>query len=225
MSSLCEQNNYAWDQLYKSTDELVWGKQPVGFIAPFLSLLQRHLYPGAFFLDAAVGEGRNLNTIKSLNMTVWACDISSTALKKIPPAPRHNTILIQCDLLKMPFLNNSFDGVLASDIIETLPIPTLAIKELYRILKPGGILLCNIPDMDDSIATQEMAPLQVTAHQYLYQHAYFFQFMSVIEATTLLTTQGFRVLHQQCCHWQEESHPNFRAQHHQHTSQVFLAQK
>jgi ubiquinone/menaquinone biosynthesis C-methylase UbiE len=45
----------------------------------------------------------------------------------------------------LPFASNSFDTVILMDVLEHLPAPDLAISEAWRILKPGGILLIQVP--------------------------------------------------------------------------------
>ncbi len=45
----------------------------------------------------------------------------------------------------LPFASNSFDTVVLMDVLEHLPAPDLAISEAWRILKPGGILLIQVP--------------------------------------------------------------------------------
>lgn len=51
-----------------------------------------------------------------------------------------------CDLSKvLPFGNESFDTVLSSDVIEHLPDPALAFREMGRVLRPGGKLILNTP--------------------------------------------------------------------------------
>jgi len=39
---------------------------------------------------------------------------------------------------KLPFKDNSFDGIMAASSIEQTPDPKKTIEELYRVLKPGG---------------------------------------------------------------------------------------
>jgi len=47
----------------------------------------------------------------------------------------------QCSATKMPFENNRFDLAFADYLIEHLPEPMKAAKEIYRVLKPNGMLL------------------------------------------------------------------------------------
>jgi SAM-dependent methyltransferase len=51
-----------------------------------------------------------------------------------------------CDLTQtLPFGDNEFDSVLLSDVLEHIPNPGKLIGEIGRILRPGGVLLMNVP--------------------------------------------------------------------------------
>lgn len=47
------------------------------------------------------------------------------------------------DLLKLP--SNSLKSVGLFDVIEHIENPSLLLKEVYRVLKPGGVLLTSVP--------------------------------------------------------------------------------
>lgn len=64
------------------------------------------------------------------------------------PGSPHGDLHIDtfCDLSQpLPFADGSFDTILSSDVIEHLPEPTLAFREMGRVLKPGGKLILNTP--------------------------------------------------------------------------------
>jgi SAM-dependent methyltransferase len=46
---------------------------------------------------------------------------------------------------QLPFLENSFDGVFSSVVLEHVKDPFSCARELTRVLKPGGELLCSAP--------------------------------------------------------------------------------
>lgn len=46
---------------------------------------------------------------------------------------------------KLPFGDEEFDSVLLSDVLEHIPNPWQLIGEIRRILKPGGVLMMNVP--------------------------------------------------------------------------------
>lgn len=49
------------------------------------------------------------------------------------------------DAASLPFSNNSVDAVLLLDVLEHLPDPAAALKEIQRILMPGGRLIVKVP--------------------------------------------------------------------------------
>ena len=221
-SQLSDKNKQAWDSLYASTDEFIWGHQATDFISGYIEELANTFSHDIRILDAAAGEGRNLSMLQKFNAPIFACDASIHALKKSQyiQAP---IIRVQCDLSKLPFETESFDFVLLIDVIETLPEPDEIFAELNRIMKPGGKLLCNIPGIEDEISSIDMEDLE--QNSFLYRQQYFYHFMTEPEALYLIQSKGFSVLKNEIKSWEENAHPNFRGSNHTHTSRVFLLQK
>lgn len=52
---------------------------------------------------------------------------------------------IVCDIIKMPVVSEHFDYVLCTEVLEHVPFPDLAVKEMARVLKPGGSLIVSSP--------------------------------------------------------------------------------
>ena len=53
--------------------------------------------------------------------------------------------LLSGDILKLPFPDASFDKVLMSEVLEHISDDRVALSEIYRVLKPGGILALSVP--------------------------------------------------------------------------------
>jgi SAM-dependent methyltransferase len=51
----------------------------------------------------------------------------------------------QASALRMPFADGSFDGAILSEVLEHVPEPQVAVNELYRVLKSGGIAYVSAP--------------------------------------------------------------------------------
>ena len=213
-------NKSAWDALYASTPDSIWGREPVGFLASFLP--NAATLPPGDVLDAAAGEGRNLPLLLGLGRPVIACDASVSALAKIPPALAGAVRTVTCDLARVPLPDASCAFILASDVIETLPDPEPILRELARLLAPGGLLLANIPDADDGVAGIDMRP---AGPGWMYQEKYYFRFYEPTEAVRLLTRSGLIRVRDEVCEWIEHPHPHFRATAHTHRSQVLLARR
>jgi SAM-dependent methyltransferase len=56
-----------------------------------------------------------------------------------------SAIDIVCDITAIPEPDASFDAVLCTEVLEHLPEPVSALRELARLLKPGGTLIITAP--------------------------------------------------------------------------------
>jgi len=52
---------------------------------------------------------------------------------------------VKADICNLPFEDNSFDVILCNHVLEHIPNDTQAMKELYRVLKVGGMGIFQIP--------------------------------------------------------------------------------
>jgi ubiquinone/menaquinone biosynthesis C-methylase UbiE len=56
-------------------------------------------------------------------------------------------VQVVCDLAKTPFMEASLDGILSVAVLEHVANPEAHVAEMYRVLKPGGSVLCFVPFM------------------------------------------------------------------------------
>lgn len=49
------------------------------------------------------------------------------------------------DGIKMPFDDNTFETSFGTEVLEHCPNPEIILKEIYRVLKPGGIFFFTVP--------------------------------------------------------------------------------
>ena len=52
---------------------------------------------------------------------------------------------VKADILDLPFADESFDIIFCNHVLEHIPDDTKAMQELYRVLKPGGMGIFQIP--------------------------------------------------------------------------------
>lgn len=52
---------------------------------------------------------------------------------------------VKADICDLPFEDNSYDIILCNHVLEHIPDDTKAMQELYRVLKPGGMGIFQIP--------------------------------------------------------------------------------
>ena len=95
-------------------------------------------------LDVGVGTGRLLNIIEAREK--FGIDISIPYLKKV----KKLGIDVICSKVEdIPYENESFDIVFATDILEHVLDLNKAIKEITRLLKPKGYFILRVPYKED----------------------------------------------------------------------------
>jgi len=52
---------------------------------------------------------------------------------------------VKADICNLPFQDNEFDVILCNHVLEHIPDDTKAMQELYRVLKPKGMAILQIP--------------------------------------------------------------------------------
>lgn len=52
---------------------------------------------------------------------------------------------VKADICKLPFADNTYDIILCNHVLEHIPDDTQAMKELFRVLKSGGMAILQIP--------------------------------------------------------------------------------
>ncbi|MEY3691329.1 MAG: hypothetical protein RJB57_984 [Actinomycetota bacterium] len=114
------------------------------------------LRPGAMFLDAGAGFGRHAFEAARQGATVFALDWAQEEVvgtrntfgamieaREIPSATYGGAL--RGDATRLPFADATFDTVVTSEVLEHIQDDVTAIKELHRVLKPGGTLGVTVP--------------------------------------------------------------------------------
>lgn len=62
---------------------------------------------------------------------------------------------VKADICDLPFGENSYDLIFCNHVLEHIPDDKKAMQELYRVLKPGGMAIVQIPQELDRAITFE----------------------------------------------------------------------
>ncbi len=112
--------------------------------------------PGDWVLDLGCGGGRHAFEVYRRGADVVAFDQNAKDLADVaamfsamaaegeaPPGATARTV--EGDALALPFDDDSFDTVIAAEILEHIPRDTAAIAELARVVRPGGKVAVSVP--------------------------------------------------------------------------------
>jgi SAM-dependent methyltransferase len=107
--------------------------------------LQRYLAPPNRVLDVGCGTGELLSVIRSAgNSDVFGVEPSPAAAQIARDERGHH---VQTGTLEqMKLRSESIDIVLLSHVLEHLPSPKRTMREISRILKPGGTVIIWVPN-------------------------------------------------------------------------------
>ena len=93
-------------------------------------------------LDVGAGTGFLTRLLTPIFEEVTAVDITEPMLAKIPKTSNLNIIVAQAEAL--PFESDSFDFVCAYSFLHHLYDPDKVLKEMIRVLKPGGTIYVDL---------------------------------------------------------------------------------
>lgn len=106
-------------------------------------LLQKYVGDAtARVLDAGCGTGGTMKELAGAG-DICGCDCSADALAFC--RQRGFADVSAGDLSALPYADGSFRAVISCDVLEHLPDDEAGLREMMRVLQPGGYLLVTVP--------------------------------------------------------------------------------
>lgn len=148
------------------TDECIWdyyqSERPevFGENRPRLAYLLGWVKAPSRVLNIGVGNGALEELALERGLMVSSLDPSPQAIegirKRLGLGERAKTGLSQ----EIPFSDHSFEAVVISEVLEHLDDAVLekTVKEIERVLVPGGLLIGSVPANEDLAAEEAMCP-------------------------------------------------------------------
>ncbi|HET9130442.1 MAG TPA: class I SAM-dependent methyltransferase [Terriglobia bacterium] len=129
-------------------------------------------------LDAGCGTGFNMLHFEKAGHSVFGFDYAQEAVSAVQR--REFQKVVRASITDIPYPANAFDLSYSFEVIDEVSDSDRAIRELYRVLKPGGCLLLRLPAFE-WLRSSHDADIG-TLHRY-----------TLFEVKEKLTLAGFRI--------------------------------
>ncbi len=127
--------------------------------------------PDGTLLDIGCGKGTYLQEMKKMGWNTIGVEFSESGTLA---ARKSGLTVIRGSLEDAQFDDASIDFARMADVLEHLPNPTRSMKELHRILKPGGLVRIGVPNLKSatfSLFGKYWFPLEIPRHLFFYSPA------------------------------------------------------
>ncbi|MBL1264997.1 class I SAM-dependent methyltransferase [Candidatus Methylomicrobium oryzae] len=122
-------------------------------------LILEQIPTGVKVLDVGCGVGRLSKIIREQKNADLTClDFSDWACEQLE---KEGFKTIVSKLPNIPLPDNAFDIAVATEVFEHLDNPEKTIKQMVRVVKPGGIIMCSVPN-------DALHPHEELEHQHLF---------------------------------------------------------
>ncbi|NJK55929.1 MAG: class I SAM-dependent methyltransferase [Pleurocapsa sp. SU_5_0] len=119
-----------------------------------------HIKPGSLVLDAGAGDAPYQELFA--NFQYETADKFTSSCNYV------------CDLVAIPVKDERFDYIVCNQVLEHLPEPKQALKELCRVLKTGGEIICTTPFFyEEHLQPYDFYRYTQFGNSYLFQEAGF----------------------------------------------------
>ena len=121
--------------------------------------IKNSLAPAARILDWGAGDGSLIRLLKQNGFICYGIDLYS----KSPS----NEELINSSIEEAPFPSESFDAITCFHVLEHLENPVKSMKKAFELLKQGGTLILEVPNISSlgfSFFKRRWQPLELPTH-------------------------------------------------------------
>lgn len=220
-----------WDDAYDLSvigdQGNLWGDPPVPYAAVAAKLFADH--GAAVVLDLPCGDGRNLPPLAEGAPILLAGDTSPKAMaiaERVAARAgiRDKVVFVEVDAFATGLLAASVDGVFCWDLLGHLTDPAPALREIHRILRPGGHLVANMWTMNDCQVSDPNIK-EIGPKEYVDHFDFYCRFYDRAGLDALLSEVDMPASAVEVRSWWEPPHAGYRDYVHRHESLIFTVRK
>ncbi len=115
----------------------------------YATLARRYGNRGARFLEVGSGMGHLTGQLEDTFET-FGMDLNHWAVKQSKAVVERSS-LQTASAQELPYQDGVFNVVIIKHIVEHLPDPALALREIGRVTEPGGTLILATPNLDSAL--------------------------------------------------------------------------
>ena len=117
---------------------------PDSLMARLIPLLLAEIPQDGRCLEIGIGTGRIALPLAGAGVAMVGIDISREMLRRlIANARRSAPRVLIADATQLPFADDTFSSAVAAHVFHLIPSWEVAVSELLRVVRPGGIILAS----------------------------------------------------------------------------------
>lgn len=110
-------------------------------------LMKQHIGPRDCVLDVGCGRAEYLRALLATSPNIFGIETAKDKLEDcFRVHPELSDRVLQVSVESMPFPTNQFDVVIANEVLEHVSDQDAALREIHRVLRPGGKFLLFCPN-------------------------------------------------------------------------------
>jgi len=220
-----------WDEAYGPAvlkdQQNLWGDPPVPYAAVAAEEFKQN--QSKVVIDLPCGDGRNLAALADGASILLGADTSTKAMTIAERVAEQagiaaKTIFLRLDAFDTGLLDNSVDGIFCWDLLGHLRNVKDALRELYRVVRPGGIIVANMWTMNDC-QTSDPDIREIAPKEYIDHFDFYCRFYDEADLEALLAATSMRAESVVVSSWTEPAHAEYRTYTHDHESLAFTIRK
>jgi SAM-dependent methyltransferase len=159
VAALFDDKAAAWPAKYAQDGRLA------GRLSQFTEAVTAWVTVGGEVLDLGCGSGELARRLAAAGYRVTGCDIAPRMLLQATAADPGRAVRwlpLEPGWQALPFEAGRLDAVIAASVLEYADDPPAILRECARVLRPGGTVICTVPDVTHPVRWLEW-PLVVVA--------------------------------------------------------------